>query len=119
MILTARHIEQIRAGVQEARGYVIAVDFDGTLCISNWPELGEPNMEIISAVQVARTLGAKIILYTCREGKLLDEALEWCKAWRLTFDAVNDNLPERQAMYGNNPRKIGADEYWDDKAYRV
>ena len=22
---------------------IIAVDFDGTLCFSNWPELGEPN----------------------------------------------------------------------------
>ena len=22
---------------------IIAVDFDGTLCYSNWPDLGEPN----------------------------------------------------------------------------
>ena len=26
---------------------IIAVDFDGTLCYSNWPELGEPNMPLI------------------------------------------------------------------------
>ena len=26
---------------------IIAVDFDGTLCYSNWPELGEPNRPLI------------------------------------------------------------------------
>lgn len=26
---------------------IIAVDFDGTLCFSNWPELGEPNRPLI------------------------------------------------------------------------
>ena len=26
----------------------IAVDFDGTLCYSNWPELGQPNEALIS-----------------------------------------------------------------------
>ena len=36
--------------------------------------------------------------------------------WGLTFDAVNENLPERIEMFGNDPRKIGADEYWDDRA---
>ena len=26
---------------------IIAVDFDGTLCYSNWPELGAPNTMLI------------------------------------------------------------------------
>ena len=34
----------------------------------------------------------------------------------LTFDAVNDNLPEIIEMYGNNSRKITCDYYIDDKA---
>ena len=29
----------------------IAVDFDGTLCYSNWPELGQPNHSLIAYVQ--------------------------------------------------------------------
>ena len=31
------------------------------------------------------------------------------------FDAVNENLPERIALYNNDCRKIGADYYIDDK----
>ena len=27
----------------------IAVDFDGTLCYSNWPELGQPNHALIAS----------------------------------------------------------------------
>ena len=27
---------------------IIAVDFDGTLCENKWPEIGEPNTELIS-----------------------------------------------------------------------
>lgn len=26
---------------------IIAVDFDGTLCENKWPEIGEPNTELI------------------------------------------------------------------------
>lgn len=37
----------------------------------------------------------------------------------LHFDAVNDSLPSWKKFYGNDTRKVGATEYWDDKAYRV
>ena len=60
--------------------------------------------------------GAKLILWTCREGKELEEAVEACRAEGLLFDVVNDNLPEMKAEWGNNPRKVAADEYWDDRA---
>ena len=49
-----------------------------------------------------------------REGKYLDDAVQWLKAHGLNPDAVNDNLPERVEMWGNNPRKIYADIYIDD-----
>lgn len=45
--------------------------------------------------------------------------MAWCAERGLFFDAVNDNLPERIKKHGNNCRKIGATEYWDDKAVRV
>lgn len=35
------------------------------------------------------------------------------------FDAINDSLPEWKDHFGTYPRKIGADEYWDDKAIVV
>lgn len=63
---------------------------------------------------IQRQKGIKLILWTMREGKLLDEAVEWCRSHGLTFDAVNDNLAEVKARYGNNPRKVYADYYLDD-----
>lgn len=96
---------------------VIAIDFDGTLCESSWPEIGEPRWPVIDAAVQRQKAGDKLILWTCREGQLLGEAVIWCANHGLRFDAVNDNLPERIAEYGNNPRKISADEYWDDRAH--
>ena len=95
---------------------VYAVDFDGTLCESVWPGIGAPNMELINHLINRRLQGNKIILWTCREGERLQEAVDWCKRYGLRFDAVNDNLQELKDEFGNNPRKIAADVYIDDKA---
>lgn len=94
---------------------IIAVDFDGTLCYSNWPDLGEPNQKLIQYLIEWKKKGNKIILWTCRAGDALTKALEWCKEQNLSFDAVNDNLPEIVAFYGNNSRKVTCDYYIDDK----
>ena len=98
---------------------IIAVDFDGCLCESKWPEIGRPNGAVIRSLIQRKQRGDKIILWTCRAGKLLEDAIAWCAERGLEFDAVNDNLPEVIARYGNNGRKVSADEYWDDKAVTV
>ena len=95
---------------------IIAVDFDGTLCYSEWPMLGEPNLSLIRRLQTWRSCGHKLILWTCRCGEPLCAALEWCRMQGLEFDAVNDNLPEIIAYYGSNSRKITCDWYIDDRA---
>ena len=95
---------------------IIAVDFDGTLCYSNWPDTGEPNMRLINYLNRMRRQGHKVILWTCRAGEALDLAVAWCKSYALEFDAVNDNLPEIVEKYGNNSRKITCDYYIDDRA---
>ena len=98
---------------------IIAVDFDGCLCDSKWPDIGEPHNEIIHALIREQVNGAKLILWTCREGQLLQAAILWCLNRGLKFDAVNDNLPEMQELYGNNSRKVSATEYWDDRSVAV
>ena len=95
---------------------IIAVDFDGTLCFSKWPELGEPNRPLIEYLKVWRNQGNKLILWTCRAGEALEKAVSWCHDQQLEFDAVNDNLPEMIEKWGSNSRKITADIYIDDKA---
>lgn len=100
-----------------SRKYTIyAVDFDGTLCESVWPGIGNPNMKLINHLIKRREQGNKIILWTCREGERLQKAIEWCADFGLGFDAVNENLPEMIEFYGNDCRKIGADVFIDDKA---
>ena len=98
---------------------IIAVDFDGTLCEAKWPEIGAPRKNIIAELIREQAAGAKLILWTCREGKQLEDAVTWCLDEGLKFDAVNDNLPEMTELYGNNCRKVNADEYWDDKSVLI
>lgn len=95
---------------------VYAVDFDGTLCEDKYPDIGAPNDALIISLILLRRQGNKLILWTCRSGEYLDQAVDWCKRQGLEFDAVNENLPERIQLYGNDCRKIGYDVLIDDKA---
>ena len=48
----------------------------------------------------------------------LENAVDWCISQGLEFDAINENVPEIIERFGSNSRKIYADLYFDDKAYR-
>jgi hypothetical protein len=94
---------------------IYAVDFDGTLCESNWPDIGKPNIPLIEFLKAEQKKGNKVILWTMREGDLLAAAEEWLYS-KFDFmpDAVNDNLAMIKKYYGNNPRKVFANVYIDD-----
>ena len=93
---------------------IIAVDFDGTLCENEWPNIGAANFELIMYLKREQRKGSKIILWTCRTGNKLKLALDWCTSHDLIFDAVNDNVPEAVESFGGDSRKIFAHEYIDD-----
>lgn len=97
---------------------IIAVDFDGTLCTNEYPEIGEPNVKLIAYLIRRGVMGDRLILWSCRVDEKLQEAVKWCKAHGLEFDAVNENLPELIEAFGNDTRKIYADIYLDDRALR-
>ncbi len=97
----------------------IAIDFDGCLSTNKFPAVGNPNWEVINRAKREQQAGAGLILWTCREGQLLSDALDACKEWGLTFDAVNESLPDWVETFGTKPRKVGASEYWDDRAVRI
>lgn len=98
---------------------IIAVDFDGTITReSKWPDLGEPNLPFISELIRRRKNGDKLILWTCRDCDLLQAAINFCRAFGLEFDAVNENIPEITEKFGNS-RKVYADLYVDDKAVKT
>ena len=94
----------------------IAIDFDGTLFKTRWPEILGPNRYVIDRALDAQRNGAQLILWTCREGKLLEDALAACEKEGLHFDAVNDSTESWKRIWGTSPRKVGATEYWDDRA---
>ncbi len=97
-------------------GQMIAVDFDGTLCRDCYPQIGEANSRLIHRLKELQRNGDRIILWTCRQGRLLEEALYFCRVHGLIFDAVNENLPENIQKYGSDSRKIYADIYIDDRS---
>lgn len=97
----------------------IAIDFDGCLCSNAFPDIGAPNWVVITKAAKERATGAGLILWTCREGKLLEDAVAACARWGLHFDAVNESLPDWIEAFGTQPRKVGATEYWDDRAVRM
>lgn len=101
---------------RDLTGCVIAVDFDNTIAVTHYPEIVEPIDLTIHILREAKKKGAIIILWTCREGKELEDAVNWCKENNVPIDYVNENTPERIKKWGNDCRKIGADVYIDDRA---
>jgi hypothetical protein len=102
--------------MEEKKAYIWAVDFDGTLCVDAYPNIGEANGVLIEFLRLRKMRGDQLILWTCRSGVQLSEAVAWCREQGLAFDAVNENLPERIKQWENDCRKVYADFYVDDKS---
>jgi hypothetical protein len=97
---------------------IIAVDFDGCLVENAYPDIGPAIPQTVATLKAEQAAGAKVILWTCRHDDPLAAAVEWCAAQGIHLDAVNANLPHMIELYGET-RKVGATEYWDDKAVQI
>jgi hypothetical protein len=95
-------------------GIKIAVDFDGTIVDHEYPAIGKEKLFAFLTMKELEKRGAKLILWTFRNGKELDEAVEYCRKNGLEFYAVNKNYPE-EIFDGSVSRKIDADIYIDDR----
>lgn len=89
---------------------IIAVDYDGTLEID-----GTMNMLLIRRLKKEQRRSSVVILWTCRAGNRLNEALIRLKQSGFTPNYVNQNTPETIKTLGYDPRKVLADIYIDDK----
>lgn len=94
---------------------IIAVDFDGTIVEHKYPEIGEELPFATSTLKMLAGQQHSLILWTVRRGKLLDDAIEWCKKRGVEFYAVNKNFPEEVIGEGNCYGKINADLFIDDR----
>jgi hypothetical protein len=92
----------------------IAIDFDGTIVEHEYPEIGKEKLFAFLTLKELNRKGARLILWTFRTGKELDDAVEFCRKNGVEFYAVNKNYPE-EIMNEAVSRKIDADIFIDDK----
>ena len=93
---------------------IIAVDFDGTIVEDAYPKVGEPMLFAFDTLKKLQSEGHRLILWTYRSGRKLDEAVAFCKENELEFYAVNKNYPEEE-YDEKQSRKIHADLFIDDR----
>ena len=93
----------------------IAVDFDGTIVEHKFPEIGKEKPFAIETLLQLQDEGNRLILWTSREGELLEAAIAYCHERGLDFYAVNSNQPRGALFTGQAGTKVIADVYIDDR----
>jgi trehalose-6-phosphatase len=96
------------------KSLIIAVDFDGTIVSGGWPDITQavPLPHALETLLRLQQAGHRLVLWTCREGGRLAEALGWCAAQGLSFCAANGPAP---GDHHTASRKIYANLYIEDR----
>jgi len=97
------------------KSLLIAVDFDGTVVEDRYPAIGKPMPFAIETLKMLQADGHRLILWTYRHGKKLDEAVEFLKRNGVPPYAVNRSYPEEASHPNDVSRKIHADLFIDDR----
>ena len=93
---------------------IIAIDFDGTIVEDAFPKVGKPIIFAFETLKKLQSEGHRLILWTYRTGRPLDEAVDFCKENGIEFYSVNQSYPGE--VYNENiSRKINADFFVDDR----
>lgn len=108
--------------------FILSVDYDGTMFEDSYPIRGAIKKDVVDKVKEFKDAGAEIVLWTCREGNSLEEALERIEnETDLEFDAINENAPSQLEYMKEGlkngeifaTRKIFANFYLDDRAKNI
>lgn len=92
---------------------VIAVDFDGTIVEHKYPKIGKPIPFAIETLKQLKADGHMLLMWTVREGELLQEAIDYVESNGIPFYAYNKNYPEEDVLSAS--RKLNADIFIDDR----
>ena len=92
---------------------IIAVDFDGTIVEHEYPRIGKPIPFAIETLLQLQKDGHTLLLWTVRDGDLLQEAVDYVEKNGVKFFAYNKNYPEEDVI--NASRKLNADVFVDDR----
>ena len=95
---------------------IIAIDFDGTIVEHQYPLIGKPLPNVFFVLRELQEEGYRLVLWTYRTGKELEEAIRFCSANGVEFFAVNKSYPEELfESTSAASRKINADLFIDDR----
>lgn len=94
---------------------IIAVDFDGVLNASPYPQVGVVVGGAKAAMTELKARGHHLIIWTCREGQDQTDAVNFLLEQGIPFDGINCNARSNREQYANDCRKVYADLYIDDK----
>ena len=94
---------------------IIAIDFDGTLHLGQYPNIGILAPDAADVIRRLRADGHYVILWTCRVGNELLEAVNYLLEKGIVVDRINDNHPDNTKAFGGPTRKVFADIYVDDR----
>jgi hydroxymethylpyrimidine pyrophosphatase-like HAD family hydrolase len=95
---------------------IIAIDFDGTIVHDAYPKIGKPMIFAIDTMKQLQNQGHRLILWTYRSGRKLQEAVNFCSENGIEFYAVNKSYPE-EVLDNSISRKIHADIFVDDRNF--
>lgn len=98
---------------------IIAIDFDGTICTADYPEIGREREGTKEFINKLYDEGYAIVINTCRTDDGVHPAAQMAKDFLkirgIRYHAFNENMPHIIEHYGCDTRKISADVYIDDK----
>jgi len=100
--------------MKNSKSLLIAVDFDGTIVENKYPKIGDPMIFAFETLKKLEAIGHRLILWTYRYGKELDDAVAFCEERGIKFYAVNQSFPEEE-FDPRVSRKINADVFIDDR----
>ena len=97
---------------------IIAVDFDGTIVEDKYPKIGKLRENAIEVLKKLQEEGHYIILWTCRDGSELEEAVLFLNENGFVPDKINDHSDRMIELYPNSKsKKVYADIYIDDRNF--
>ncbi len=95
---------------------ILAIDFDGTIVEDAYPKIGKPIIFAFETMKQLQNQGHRLILWTYRSGRKLQEAVDFCAKNGIEFYAVNKSYPE-EVLDNSISRKIHADIFIDDRNF--
>ncbi len=95
---------------------ILAIDFDGTIVEDAYPKIGKPRLFAFETLLKLQEKGHRLILWTYRSGRKLQESVDFCKENGIEFYAVNKSYPE-EVLNHTISRKIHADIFIDDRNF--